>query len=113
MIIVLTPPSFFHLNPFSIFVSIFRSHMRSVGEFASFLTALKHCFESSHKTINKVENMFIKYCPVFQVLLAEYKNTNEMFAIKALKKGDIVARDEVDRWVWRTEVIKQGKFSKF
>ncbi|XP_050818074.1 serine/threonine-protein kinase N2 isoform X4 [Gopherus flavomarginatus] len=33
-----------------------------------------------------------------KVLLAEYKNTNEMFAIKALKKGDIVARDEVDRF---------------
>nr|XP_033771125.1 serine/threonine-protein kinase N2 isoform X1 [Geotrypetes seraphini]XP_033771126.1 serine/threonine-protein kinase N2 isoform X1 [Geotrypetes seraphini] len=31
-----------------------------------------------------------------KVLLAEYKNTNEMFAIKALKKGDIMARDEVD-----------------
>lgn len=31
--------------------------------------------------------------------MAEYKNTNEMFAIKALKKGDIVARDEVDRSV--------------
>lgn len=32
-----------------------------------------------------------------QVLLAEYKTTGEMFAIKALKKGDIVTRDEVDR----------------
>uniref|UniRef100_A0A8C2GL46 protein kinase C n=1 Tax=Cyprinus carpio TaxID=7962 RepID=A0A8C2GL46_CYPCA len=31
-----------------------------------------------------------------KVLLAEYKTTGEMFAIKALKKGDIVARDEVD-----------------
>nr|XP_055129901.1 serine/threonine-protein kinase N2-like [Symphalangus syndactylus] len=31
-----------------------------------------------------------------KVLLAEYKHTNEMFAIKALKKGDIVARHEVD-----------------
>ncbi|XP_078188492.1 serine/threonine-protein kinase N2 isoform X4 [Callithrix jacchus] len=31
-----------------------------------------------------------------KVLLAEYRHTNEMFAIKALKKGDIVARDEVD-----------------
>ncbi|PWA13968.1 hypothetical protein CCH79_00017043, partial [Gambusia affinis] len=30
------------------------------------------------------------------VLLSEYKSTGEMFAIKALKKGDIVARDEVD-----------------
>ncbi|XP_060753848.1 serine/threonine-protein kinase N2 isoform X2 [Neoarius graeffei] len=31
-----------------------------------------------------------------KVLLAEYSITGEMFAIKALKKGDIVARDEVD-----------------
>ncbi|XP_071947331.1 serine/threonine-protein kinase N2-like isoform X2 [Antedon mediterranea] len=31
-----------------------------------------------------------------KVLLAEYKNTGEMFAIKALKKGDIIARDEVE-----------------
>lgn len=31
-----------------------------------------------------------------KVLLSEYQNTREMFAIKALKKGDIVARDEVD-----------------
>ncbi|CAH1785990.1 unnamed protein product [Owenia fusiformis] len=31
-----------------------------------------------------------------KVLLAEYRNTGEMFAIKALKKGDIVARDEVE-----------------
>uniref|UniRef100_A0A4W3I7K7 protein kinase C n=1 Tax=Callorhinchus milii TaxID=7868 RepID=A0A4W3I7K7_CALMI len=31
-----------------------------------------------------------------KVLLSEYKVTGEMFAIKALKKGDIVARDEVD-----------------
>uniref|UniRef100_A0A8C2H9S4 protein kinase C n=1 Tax=Cyprinus carpio TaxID=7962 RepID=A0A8C2H9S4_CYPCA len=32
----------------------------------------------------------------FQVLLAEYSITGEMFAIKALKNGDIVARDEVE-----------------
>ncbi|XP_013394194.1 serine/threonine-protein kinase N2 isoform X3 [Lingula anatina] len=31
-----------------------------------------------------------------KVLLAEYKNTNELFAIKALKKGDIISRDEVE-----------------
>jgi len=31
-----------------------------------------------------------------QVLLAQYKTTGEYFAIKALKKGDIIARDEVD-----------------
>ncbi|GCB73814.1 hypothetical protein scyTo_0002896 [Scyliorhinus torazame] len=31
-----------------------------------------------------------------KVLLSEYKVTGEMFAIKALKKGDIMARDEVD-----------------
>lgn len=31
-----------------------------------------------------------------QVMLTQYKRTGEYFAIKALKKGDIVARDEVD-----------------
>lgn len=34
-------------------------------------------------------------CP--QVLLAEFKRSGKLFAIKALKKGDIVSRDEVDR----------------
>jgi serine/threonine-protein kinase N2 len=32
----------------------------------------------------------------FQVILAQYENTGEYFAIKALKKGDIIARDEVE-----------------
>lgn len=32
-----------------------------------------------------------------QVLLSEYKKTGTMYAIKALKKGDIIARDEVER----------------
>ncbi|KAM3597175.1 uncharacterized protein V6R79_000821 [Siganus canaliculatus] len=31
-----------------------------------------------------------------KVLLSEYKQTGSLFAIKALKKGDIVARDEVE-----------------
>ncbi|XP_077379290.1 serine/threonine-protein kinase N1 isoform X2 [Festucalex cinctus] len=31
-----------------------------------------------------------------KVLLSEYKKTGTMFAIKALKKGDIIARDEVE-----------------
>ncbi|KOB71537.1 Serine/threonine-protein kinase N2 [Operophtera brumata] len=31
-----------------------------------------------------------------KVILAQYRSTNEYFAIKALKKGDIIARDEVD-----------------
>jgi len=30
------------------------------------------------------------------VLLTQYKETGEYFAIKALKKGDVIARDEVD-----------------
>lgn len=32
----------------------------------------------------------------FQVILCKYKHTGEYFAIKALKKGDIIARDEVE-----------------
>lgn len=35
-----------------------------------------------------------------KVLLSEYKKTGMMYAIKALKKGDIVARDEVERCVF-------------
>nr|UTK45858.1 serine/threonine-protein kinase N2-like protein [Crepidula fornicata] len=31
-----------------------------------------------------------------KVLLTQYRKTNEYFAIKALKKGDIIARDEVE-----------------
>jgi len=33
---------------------------------------------------------------IFQVILSQYKATKEYFAIKALKKGDIIARDEVE-----------------
>ena len=32
-----------------------------------------------------------------KVLLAKHKFSGKMYAIKALKKGDIVARDEIDR----------------
>lgn len=45
--------------------------------------------------IRKLTNFLLIFA--LQVLLSEYKSTGEMFAIKALKKGDIVARDEVDR----------------
>nr|CAB3264914.1 serine/threonine-protein kinase N2-like [Phallusia mammillata] len=31
-----------------------------------------------------------------KVLLAQHKKTNKMYAVKALKKGDIIARDEID-----------------
>lgn len=31
-----------------------------------------------------------------KVILSQYKNRNEYYAIKALKKGDIIARDEVE-----------------
>ena len=34
---------------------------------------------------------------LLQVLLSEYKKSGRLYAIKALKKGDIVARDEVER----------------
>lgn len=31
-----------------------------------------------------------------KVILSQYKNTGEYFAIKALKKGDIISREEVE-----------------
>lgn len=36
---------------------------------------------------------------LFQVLLGQYKATGKLYAIKALKKQDIISRDEIDRWV--------------
>lgn len=48
-----------------------------------------------------------------QVLLAEYKENRKLYAIKALKKGDIVTRDEVDRCVascWNS--AKRGSIEK-
>lgn len=50
-----------------------------------------------------------------QVLLSEFRPSGELFAIKALKKGDIVARDEVERWGpcsghLRTSVFSSGKW---
>ena len=33
-----------------------------------------------------------------KVLLVEHKQSKKMYAIKALKKGDIVAREEIDRF---------------
>jgi len=33
-----------------------------------------------------------------KVLLVQHKLSKKMFAIKALKKGDIVSRDEIDRY---------------
>lgn len=43
------------------------------------------------------QNDFFHLCLSVQVLLSEYKQTGSLYAIKALKKGDIVARDEVER----------------
>ena len=31
-----------------------------------------------------------------KVLLCEHRDTKEVFAVKALKKGDVIARDEVE-----------------
>lgn len=43
-----------------------------------------------------------------QVLLAEFKKTGKLYAIKALKKKDIVTRDEVDRCDLQTRNTESG-----
>uniref|UniRef100_A0A8C4UWN4 protein kinase C n=1 Tax=Falco tinnunculus TaxID=100819 RepID=A0A8C4UWN4_FALTI len=45
-----------------------------------------------------VDSICLKYSfsVVFQVLLAQYKATGKLYAIKALKKKDIIRRDEID-----------------
>lgn len=52
------------------------------------------------KVIRRENNICLKYSisVVFQVLLAQYKATGKLYAIKALKKKDIIRRDEIDRW---------------
>uniref|UniRef100_A0A4W6FNC0 protein kinase C n=1 Tax=Lates calcarifer TaxID=8187 RepID=A0A4W6FNC0_LATCA len=45
---------------------------------------------------NPTKQSFCCLCLFLKVLLSEYKKTGTMYAIKALKKGDIIARDEVE-----------------
>lgn len=42
----------------------------------------------------------------FQVILSKFKNTDEYFAIKALKKGDVLARDEVESLMSERRIFK-------
>uniref|UniRef100_A0A8C5NG63 protein kinase C n=1 Tax=Gouania willdenowi TaxID=441366 RepID=A0A8C5NG63_GOUWI len=46
-----------------------------------------------------------------KVLLSEYKKTNTMYAIKALKKGDIVARDEVESLMCEKRIFETVNMS--
>uniref|UniRef100_A0A669AYB4 protein kinase C n=1 Tax=Oreochromis niloticus TaxID=8128 RepID=A0A669AYB4_ORENI len=46
-----------------------------------------------------------------QVLLSEYKKTGTMYAIKALKKGDIIARDEVDSLMCEKRIFETVNMS--
>uniref|UniRef100_A0A8C3CRZ7 protein kinase C n=1 Tax=Cairina moschata TaxID=8855 RepID=A0A8C3CRZ7_CAIMO len=50
------------------------------------------------KVIQQENNICLEYSisVVFQVLLAQYKATGKLYAIKALKKKDIIRRDEID-----------------
>uniref|UniRef100_A0A4W4DZ10 protein kinase C n=1 Tax=Electrophorus electricus TaxID=8005 RepID=A0A4W4DZ10_ELEEL len=41
-----------------------------------------------------------------KVLLAEYKHTGKLYAIKALKKGDVVTRDEVDSLICEKRIFE-------
>eukprot|EP00794_Sanderia_malayensis_P015897 gene15897-17497_t len=47
-----------------------------------------------------------------KVLLAEYKNSKELFAIKALKKGDIIARDEVESLMSEKRIFETANSSR-
>ncbi|XP_062398134.1 serine/threonine-protein kinase N1 isoform X1 [Sardina pilchardus] len=47
-----------------------------------------------------------------KVLLGEYKKSNTMYAIKALKKGDIMARDEVDSLMCEKRIFETVNISR-
>jgi hypothetical protein len=52
--------------------------------------------EKSKKPTREGTKSSVSLFPWRKVILAQYRNTGEYFAIKALKKGDIIARDEVE-----------------
>ncbi|KAM4635584.1 serine/threonine-protein kinase N1-like [Polymixia lowei] len=47
-----------------------------------------------------------------KVILSEYKRTSSLYAIKALKKGDIVARDEVDSLMCEKRIFETVNSSR-
>uniref|UniRef100_A0A8C0VY49 protein kinase C n=1 Tax=Cyanistes caeruleus TaxID=156563 RepID=A0A8C0VY49_CYACU len=47
-------------------------------------------------SVSKLNCLKYSFSVVFQVLLAQYKATGKLYAIKALKKKDIIRRDEID-----------------
>lgn len=55
---------------------------------------------------NYSSSLFWSFYFSFQVILSKFKNTNEYFAIKALKKGDILARDEVESVMSERRIFK-------
>lgn len=65
-------------------------HLTSVT-FFQFISISRELLNKNSEVINE------SFCWTLQVLLSEYKKTGSQYAIKALKKGDIVARDEVER----------------
>ena len=57
--------------------------------------------------------VLIKFCfCCWQVLLAQYKVTGEYFAIKALKKGDIIARDEIESLMSERRVFETANTAR-
>lgn len=62
-------------------------------------TQKKHCMIYMEFYVQDywIKTYIYKECHLsFQVILAEYRNTKEFFALKALKKAEIIARDEVE-----------------
>uniref|UniRef100_A0A8C3YBD0 protein kinase C n=1 Tax=Catharus ustulatus TaxID=91951 RepID=A0A8C3YBD0_CATUS len=52
--------------------------------------------QSHGDSVSKGNCLKYSFSVVFQVLLAQYKATGKLYAIKALKKKDIIRRDEID-----------------
>ena len=72
----------------------------SAAASAAAVASMRASAASSSDSSMSLENF--RFCSVLgrghfgKVILARYLNTGEYFAIKALKKGDIIARDEVE-----------------
>lgn len=83
---------FYYLTDKKVLFSLHETYNHAYLEAFCPLIQLLLIFESE-------TNRAVAACACLQVLLSEYKKTGTMYAIKALKKGDIIARDEVERCV--------------
>uniref|UniRef100_A0A8C0XGU6 Serine/threonine-protein kinase N1 n=1 Tax=Castor canadensis TaxID=51338 RepID=A0A8C0XGU6_CASCN len=90
---------------FSILIKI-RAWGSAVERLPSMLLSLRSPLKKSPLTLEDFKFLAVLGRGHFgKVLLSEFRSSGELFAIKALKKGDIVARDEVESLMCEKRIL--------